>query len=149
VRDASRGGDEPPRVGLGLKFQAGLPTLLEASLQPSVVGLDDGVPEEVRVVPSSTSALGRGELSGVNLGFRSESLAVTVDRSSQPETLCSPAASTRRRALARRFVHRLSSARGATHTGRAALRTGRLVQGARASAQEEVSGQYQAGAAAS
>jgi hypothetical protein len=149
VRDASRGGDEPPRVGLGFKFQAGLPTLLEASLQPSVVGLDDGVPDEVRVVPSSASALGRGELSGVSLGFCHESLAVTVDRSSQPETLCSPAASAKRCALARRVVHRLSSARGAAHTGRAGLGTGRLVRGARASAQGEVSSQYQAGAAAS
>ncbi len=91
--------------------------MLEASLQPSVVSFDDSVTYEIRIVPSGASALSRGELYGVNLCFCSESLAMTVDRSSLPKSLCAPAASAKRRAFARRFVHGFSSARGATHTG--------------------------------
>jgi hypothetical protein len=44
LSDAGGGGDEPPRVDLGFKVQAGLPTLLVASLQPSVVSFGDGFP---------------------------------------------------------------------------------------------------------
>ena len=123
--------------------------MLVASLQPSVVSFGDGFPYELGIIPSGASALGRGELCGVNLCFCSKSLTVTVNRSSLPESLCSPAASAERRAFARRFVHGFTSARGATHTEGATLGKVPLVREARASAQEEGSSQYQEGAATS
>jgi hypothetical protein len=149
VSNAGGGGDEPPRVGLGLEVQARLQALLEASLQPSIVSVDDSVTYKIGIFPSSAGALSRGELCGVDLCFGSESLTVTVDRSSLPKSLCTPAASANGRAFTRRFVHRFSSARGTTHTGDATLRRALLVRGARASAQEEGSRQYQVGAATS
>ncbi len=106
----------PISVGGGFESQAGFKALLKTGLQPGVVGFGDGGTYEFRVVPSSASTLSRNELCGVELSLGGEVLAVTIERSSLPESLCTPTTGTDGRAFARRFVHRFTSARSATHT---------------------------------
>ena len=64
-------GRRPLKEGCGVGLPASLQALLEASLQPSVVGLGDCVAQKVGVVPSSASALFGSKELGVSGGFSS------------------------------------------------------------------------------
>ena len=65
------GGRRPLKEDCGVGRPASFKALLEASLQPGVVGLGNCVAQKVGVVPSSASALFGGEELGVSSGFRS------------------------------------------------------------------------------
>ena len=65
------GGRRPLKEDCGVGRPASFKALLEASLQPSVVGLGNCVAQKVGVVPSSASALFGSKELGVSSGFSS------------------------------------------------------------------------------
>jgi hypothetical protein len=65
------GGGRPLKEDCGVGHQASFKALLEASLQPSVVGLGNCVAQKVGVVPSSASACFGSKELGVSSSFSS------------------------------------------------------------------------------